>query len=91
MKTQELTERTAIEPEKLIGTKWIAWSELVGERISMKFVDRINCIYTSQPNEYPMTYTVTGGDMFFSHIEGSFELRGNVLFNNDLPVFEKAA
>ena len=91
MESQELLEKTVIESEKLIGTKWIAWSKSIGDRITVEFVDHANCIYTSKPNKYPMTYTVTGGEMFISLINGAFELRGNVLFNNDLPVFEKAA
>jgi len=91
MKIQELSDETAIVPEEIIGTRWIGWSEFIGDRISVEFVDHANCVYTSRPNKYPMTYTVTGGKMFISYIDGAFELRGNVLFNNDLPVFEKAA
>ena len=91
MKTSEITEGTAIVQEKLVGTKWIGWSEFIRDRISVEFIDRTNCIYTSQPKKYPMTYTVTGGKMFIKNIEGSFELRGEVLFNNDLPIFEKVA
>jgi len=91
MKIHGFEDKKKIKPEELIGTKWIAWSEFVGDRITVEFLDKNNCIYTSKPNKYPMTYTVTGGDMFISNIEGPFELRGNVLYNNNLPVFEKAA
>jgi len=82
---------TAIEPGQLAGTRWESWCELYRGRISMKFVDKSNCIYTSDPKEFPMTYTVSEGKVYISNIEGAFELRGDVLFNNDLPVFEKSA
>ena len=84
-------EEVAIVPERLIGTRWIGWSGFIGERVSVEFVDNTNCIYTSQPNKYSMTYLVMGGKMFINNIEGPFELRGDVLFNNDLPAFKKAA
>ena len=91
MKTAPFLERTIIKPEKLIGTKWRAWSEFVGDQMTVEFLDHTNCIYTSEPNRFPITYTVTGGNIFISSIKGPFELRGDVLFNNDLPAFEKAA
>ena len=91
MKTELLLEGTDIEPEQLIGTRWTAWNKLLGEQISVEFVDRTNCIYTSQPKKYPLKYTIAGGKVFISNIEGPFELRGRVLFNNDIPTFEKAA
>ena len=91
MKTELLTEKTAIKTEHLIGTKWTSWKKLFGDKVSVEFVDQKNCIYTAKPKKYPMTYTVTGGQMFISNISGPFELIGDVLFNNDLPVFEKIA
>lgn len=84
-------ETTSIKPEQLIGTKWNGWSELFSSRMSMEFLDKTNCVYTSQPKKYPMTYKVTDGKLFFSEIEGAFELVGNVFFCNSLPVFERAA
>jgi len=91
MKIEQLSKKTTIEADQLVGTKWINWKKLYGEKIAVEFIDRTNCIYTSLPNKYPMRYTVTGGDLFISDIAGPFELRGNVLFNNNLPVFEKVA
>jgi hypothetical protein len=91
MKTDEAQRSTFIKPGQLVGTKWKGWSELFSSRMSMEFVDKTNCIYTSQPKKYPMTYTVTDGKLFISEIEGTFELVGNVFFCNSLPVFEKAA
>ena len=91
MKTEFLIKKTEIKPEQLIGTKWSSWKKLLGDRISVEFVDRKNCIYTSKPNKYPMTYNIAGGELFISNIMGAFELRGNVLYNNDNPIFEKAA
>jgi len=91
MKSRKFTEITAIDHDKLIGTRWISWSEFVGDRMTMEFVDKSNCIYTSKPRKYPMKYSVLGGQILFKEIEGTFVLRGNVLFSNDIPVFEKAA
>ena len=91
MKTKEMYEKTAIEPEKLVGTKWTSWSDLALDSVTVEFVDRRNCIYTAQPKKFPLTYNVREGDLFINNIEGPFELRGNVLYNNDLPVFEKSA
>jgi len=91
MRKERLLKKTAIEPKKLIGTKWISMCDLFGDPVTVEFVDKTTCIYTSQLNKYPETYTVTGGEIFIRNIEGAFELRGNMLFNNDLPAFEKAA
>jgi len=87
----ETAELTVIKPDQLIGTKWDSWCEPYRGRISMEFVDKNICVYTSDPKEYPMKYTVTDGKVFINYIEGPFELGGDVLFNNNLPVFERAA
>jgi len=92
MKTFELTrDAIAIVPEKLIGTKWNSWCELYRERMSVEFIDNSKCVVLMQPRKFTETYTVTEGKLKINNIEGPFELRGNVLFNNDIPVFEKAA
>jgi len=91
MRTAPLLEETVIEPKNLIGTKWNAWGEHLQNRIMLEFVDTKNCIFTSEPKKYPMTYTVVGGKLFLACLEGSFELRGQVLFNYGLPAFEKTA
>lgn len=84
-------EKTAIIPADLIGTKWVGWSKMFCDQIMVEFVDSINCIYTSTPNEYPMTYKVIGGKLQISEIEEAFERRGDMLFHGDFPVFEKVA
>ena len=86
-----LEESTVIEPEQLVGTKWTSWNNLCGDRMSVEFVDRSSCVYTLQPNKFKMPYNVREGKVFIKNIKGSFELRGEVLFNNDLPALEKAA
>ena len=80
-----------INPDKLVGTKWTTWNNVYGDSINVEFIDRAKCVYTLQPNKYSLTYTVQEGVMYISNIEGSFVLRGDVLFNNDIPTFEKAA
>jgi hypothetical protein len=89
--SEALTEAIVIEPRQIVGTKWKSWCSKYRNSMSVEFVDNKNCIYISQPKEYPETYVVAGGKIFISNIEGAFELRGNILFNNDLPAFEKAA
>ena len=84
-------EKTAIKPEQLIGTKWLSWKKLLGDKMSIEFLDTKHCVYISQPNKYQMTYNIKEGELYISMIMGAFELRGDVLFNNDLPVFERAA
>jgi len=91
MKTNQTEEKRAIELDRIIGTKWVAWSEFVASQMSVEFVDSKKCVYTAQPQKFPLTYNVTDGELFINNIEGPFELRGNVLYNNDIPVFEKAA
>jgi len=91
MRQAPLMEKNTIVPEKLIGTKWIGWSEFIGDKMTVEFVDKANCIYTSHLRKHEMTYSVMKGKIFFSEIEGPFELSGQVLFNNGLPAFEKAA
>jgi len=91
MKTVTSSEKTVIEAESLVGTKWVAWPEFIGGRIKMEFVDKTTCIYTSEPNQYPLTYSVSEGNLLLEGVDGPFELRGDVLFNYGFPTFEKAA
>ncbi|MCL2264558.1 MAG: hypothetical protein FWC22_00835 [Treponema sp.] len=91
MNKELLIPKTLIKPDQLIGTKWISWSKSFADRMSVEFVDNKNCVYTSKPKKFPLTYDVIEGNVFISNIEGSFELRGSVLFNNNLPVFRKTA
>ena len=91
MKKAGLPEKIIVKPENLIGTKWVGVSEIFSGRLMMEFLDKTNCVYTSKPDKFEMTYTVTEGKIFIGDIEEPFELVGNILFNGDLPVFEKAA
>jgi len=85
------TVPTPIEHEKLVGTRWNNWCDLYQSQVSVEFVDNTNCVYSLTPRKFSETYTVSEGKVYISNIEGAFELRGNVLFNNDIPVFAKAA
>ena len=91
MKKVSLLEKTAIEPNSLIGTKWNAWSESIGNQMMIEFVDKTNCIYTTGAKKFQMTYFIIEGKILISNVEGAFELRGNVLFKGGLPAFEKTA
>ncbi|MDR0465477.1 MAG: hypothetical protein LBG94_10255 [Treponema sp.] len=91
MRNDSMTEKTTIEPGQLIGTKWTSWKKMFGDRVSVEFVDHANCIYTARPKEFNLTYTIRDGLMYISNIQGSFILKESVLYNNGLPVFEKAA
>jgi len=91
MENQIFEGKNAINPDQLIGTKWISLSNFFGDKMSFEFVDRTNCIYTSQPRKYSMTYKVLNDEIFISCLDGSFEVRGDKLFNNNLPAFKKAA
>ena len=84
-------EKTIIEPESFIGTKWNGYSDMLCDRLKIEFVDPKNCIYISKPNRYPMTYSVTENKLFINEIKDPFELIGDVLFHGGLPAFEKAA
>ena len=87
----ELQTKTAVKQEDIIGTKWISLNKHMGGNLAVEFIDRKNCLYISHPRQYSMTYSVQGGNIYFSCINGPFILKGDVLFNNDLPVFKKAA
>ena len=89
MENTSLLKKNAIEHEKLVGTKWNGWSEMFSGRLMIEFVDKTNCIYTSKPNKYEMTYTVKKDKIFVSNFLEPFELRGHMLFSGGLPVFEK--
>jgi len=86
-----LVKPTAIDPDQLIGTKWKGWTDLFAEKMSVEFVDKSTCIFTSKPKKYPLAYNVKKGKLYINNINGAFELRGDVLFINDYPVFEKTA
>jgi len=91
METNFYEKKNAINPEQLIGTKWISLSYFFGDKMSFEFIDNTNCIYTSQPKKYSMTYKVLNDEIYISCLDGSFEIRGDKLFNNSLPAFRKAA
>ncbi|MCL2214063.1 MAG: hypothetical protein FWC06_02520 [Treponema sp.] len=91
MRNELLSRKNAIEPEQLIGTKWTSWRKVFGDRVSVEFVDHVNCIYTALPKEFQLKYSIKNGKMFISDIQGPFILKEGVLYNNDLPVFEMAA
>ena len=91
MKRMEIVEKSVIDLDRIIGTKWVGWSEYTTNNMSVEFIDRKNCIYTASPQKFPLTYNISDGKLFISNIAGPFELRGNVLYNNDIPAFEKAA
>jgi len=91
MNTEKEIKASVIKAGQLVGTKWFSWKRMLGDKVSVEFIDKKNCVYTSQPHIYPMTYNIAGGELYISNIMGAFELRGDVLYNNDLPVFEKAA
>ena len=93
MKSITLSEQivSKVRPESLVGTKWIAWSEFFGDNMAVEFVDESNCIYTARAKKYPITYAVSEGRIFISYIKDPFELRGKVLFNNNVPAFEMQA
>ena len=78
-----------ISQEQIVGTKWISVSRLFDKKIAMEFIDSDNCIYTSAYKKFPLTYTISDNKIYISSIEGSFDLRGNVLFNNELPIFKR--
>ena len=91
MEKLSLLEKTVIEPKNIIGTKWNGCGKMFYDRVKIEFLDTKNCIYTSKPHKYPMTYTVAEGKIFISEIKEPFELIGDLLFHGGLPVFEKAA
>jgi len=91
MKTVPFLKKTTIVPENLVGTKWIGWSDFIRDRMTLEFVDKTKCIFTSKPNKYPITYIVNENNIVFSNVDDTFELRGNILFSGDIPTFVKAA
>jgi len=88
--SEDSREVIFIEPNKIVGTKWDSWCDRYKGSVSVEFVDNKNCIYTSKEKKYPVTYTVYRGKLFIGNIEGPFELRGDILYNNDLPAFQAA-
>ncbi|MCL2277683.1 MAG: hypothetical protein FWC21_07270 [Treponema sp.] len=91
METTILTRKDVINPEQLVGTKWISLSNFFGDKMSFEFIDKTNCVYTSQPKKYPLTYKVQNNEIFISCLDEFFEVRGDRLFNKNLPAFKKAA
>ena len=98
MESTTLMEKNAIVLENLAGTKWVGWTEMYCEwalphmmdtKVSVEFLDKTNCIYTSESNKYSMTYIVMGGKLFLNDIKRPFILRGNILFNGNIPAFQK--
>lgn len=91
MNNQQFSVKTDVKPEELIGTKWIGWSNLVADRMSMEFLDRMNCIYTSGTKKFPLKYNLLGDSVTIDCLNDPFVIKGNVLFANNIPVFSKAA
>jgi len=81
---------TAVKSENIIGTRWVGWSDFVCTRMSLEFVDKKNCVYTSIPRKFPMTYSLDEGRIHIKEINCSFEMRGRILYHNNYPAFVKA-
>ena len=91
MKKISLMKKAAIKHKHIIGTRWDGLGKMFRDRLKMEFIDKTNCIYTSMPDRYPMTYKLMKDKIFVNEIQEPFEIRGNILFNGEIPVFKKAA
>ena len=90
MKTASLPEHSEIEPETLIGTKWIGIGIPAGDSEALEFLTERICMYTARPYDYPKSYTVSGNKVFLGGGEEPFELREATLFFMGNPAFKKS-
>ena len=78
-----------IEPESLIGTKWVGYITTVGSNEKLEFIDEKNCVYTVKGQARQTTYTVSGNKLFLGGREGHFEFVHEIFYFKGLPHFEK--
>jgi len=77
-----------VNPENLIGTKWIATGTISKEKDTIEFVNNTYCIYTSINRLEPYTYRIRGNRILLGeHI--SYVIVDNILFLNGYPLFTR--
>jgi len=73
----------AIQPEELIGTKWISCISFMGFNDTIEFMDRENCVYTLISGPLELTYRIKGNSIIIG--KDQFFLEGNTFFYKGNP------
>jgi len=77
-----------VNPDNLIGTKWIATGTISKEKDTIEFVDNTYCIYTSINRLEPFIYKIRGNRILLGeHV--SYVIIDNILFLNGYPLFTR--
>jgi len=76
-----------IQPEDLIGTKWISSMSSLGFINDIEFIDRVNCVYTLISGPQESTYKIKGNSIIISN--NQYFLEGNTFFYKGYPYWVK--
>jgi len=78
---------SAIQPEELIGTKWISSMSSLGFINDIEFIDRVNCVYTLISGPQKFTYKIEGNSIIL--LNNQYFLEGNTFFYKGYPHWVK--
>jgi hypothetical protein len=79
-----------IEPESLIGTKWVGADFVTRSREALDFIDDTTCILISRPNQYTVDYRVEGNRIYLGSTGEPYVLAGDILYVKGFPIYQKA-
>jgi hypothetical protein len=77
-----------VNPETLIGTKWISAEAALNDKNTLEIIDKAYCIYSSLTGFELNTYKIIGDEIFIGD-SACYVINDNILFHNNTPLFIK--
>jgi len=81
------TKTDVIEPNLLIGTKWVSTIPFMGFSNTIEFIDNENCIYTLISGPKELTYKIKGNSIIIGRDQ--YILEGNTIYYKGNPHWVK--
>lgn len=77
----------AIQPNELIGTKWVSTMPFLGFSNTIEFIDGKNCVYTLISGAKELTYKIKGMSIIIG--KDQYFLEGNTFYYKGNPHWVK--
>jgi len=77
----------SIQPEDLIGTKWVSPMSFAGFNNTLEFIDNENCIYTLVSGPRELKYKISGNSIIIGR--DRYILQENTFYYNGNPHWVK--
>ena len=78
---------TDIQPDQLIGTKWVSTMPFMGFSNTIEFIDGENCVYTLISGARELTYRIKGNSIIIGRDQ--YFLEGNTFYYKGNPHWVK--